>query len=521
MRNFTFGAISALLLFTLSAFAANCGGLGSTKLPETTIAIATVVPAGTFAAPYGNPVKDLPEFCRVAGVIRPTADSEIHFEVWMPTAGWNEKYLGVGNGGFAGAIGFDQLGGNLKRGFATAATDTGHQADGEDASWAYKHPEKINDFGWRALHLTTEIAKRLTELYYGAPAKHSYFDACSDGGREALMEAQRFPADFDGILAGAPAYNWTKLLAGGAANFHVLRDPSAYISEMKLPAISAATLAACDAQDGVNDGIIGDPSQCHFDPSVLLCKDGDSLTCLTAPQVGFLKSLYAGAFNSHGELLFPGHTPGAEMGPGGWGAWILGSGPGSGAGADFFQNYFRYMVFDDPAWNPFSATVDSAVHAADEKTARALNATNPDLRPFEKHGGKLILYHGWNDPAIAPQSTVDYYTAVRAKVGAVDTDKFVRLYMVPGMQHCIGGPGATVLGQFGTQTTDDGAFGALERWVEKGIEPKDIVATKYKSDVPKLGVQMTRPLCPYPQVAKYKGSGDTNDRLSFVCSASR
>jgi len=513
MRKFP---LPALLLFSVSAWASasasDCPALAKAKLPDTTISTAVLVPAGTFNAPYGNPVAGLPEFCRVAGTIRPTSDSDIRFEVWLPASGWNEKYLGVGNGGFAGQISFDQLGTNLKRGFATAATDTGHQADGVDASWAYKHPEKIDDFGWRALHLTTENAKRLTELFYGTPAKRAYFDACSDGGREALMEAQRFPEDFDGILAGAPANNWTKLLASGAANFQMLRDPAAYISSMKLPAISEATLAACDALDGVKDGIISDPSRCHFDPAVLLCKSEDALSCLTAPQVRFLKSLYAGAPN-----VFPGHTPGGELGGGGWSSWILGEGPGAGAGSGFFANYFRYMVFDDPAWNPFNATVDAAVHAADEKTARALNSTDPDLRKFEARGGKLILYHGWNDPAIAPQNTIHYFASVQAKLGAGEADKFVRLYMVPGMQHCLGGPGPTVLGQFGTPATDGGIFEALEKWVETGTAPTSVIATKYKGDNPRQGVQMTRPLCPYPQVAQYKGAGDTNDASSFIC----
>jgi len=512
--------ITALLFFSLPALAADCAGLSSAKLPETTITSAESVSAGTYTPPYGNPIEGLPEFCRVAGVIRPTSDSEIRFEVWMPVAGWNEKYLGVGNGGFAGAIDFNQLAGNLKRGFATAATDTGHEADNVDASWAYKHPEKVNDFGWRALHLTTENAKRLVEMYYSAAPKHAYFDSCSDGGREALMEAQRFPEDFDGIIAGAPANYWTRLVAAGTANFKVMRDnPAAYISAMKLPAIAKATLGACDAQDGVKDGVINDPTRCHFDPSVLLCKNGDALDCLTAPQVAFLKTIYAGASTSRGEPVFPGRTPGGELGPGGWSGWILGNAPGTGLGTGFYENYFRYMVYDDPAWNPFTANFDAALHTAEEKTARALNATDPDLHRFEAHGGKLILYHGWNDPAIPAQNTVNYFKSVREKMGSAEVERFVRVYMVPGMQHCIGGPGATTIGQFGTRTPEGGVFGALERWVEKGAAPQEIIATKYTGDNPGRGVQMTRPLCPYPQVAKYKGSGDTNDAHNFVCSA--
>ena len=506
-------AALATLFCTLAAGASDCGSLTSAKLPDTTIETASVVPAGSFTPPYGSPLEGLPEFCRVAGIIRPTSDSEIRFEVWMPVSAWNQQYLGVGNGGFAGSIEFTQLGGNIKRGFATAATDTGHQAGGEDASWAYKHPEKIKDFGWRGLHLTTANAKQLVQLFYSAPAKHTYFDSCSDGGREALMEAQRFPDDFEGILAGAPANYWTALVAGGAANYQVLHNPDAYISSMKLPAIHAAVMDACDGTDGVKDGIISDPAHCHFDPSVLLCKGPDSLTCLTAPQVGFLKTLYAGS------KVFPGHEPGAELGGGGWEAWILGQGPGSGAGSGFFQNYFRYMVYDDPTWNPFNATVDAAFHAASEKTAQALNSTDPNLQPFQARGGKLILYHGWDDPAIAPKNTINYYKSVEQKLGASDVSKFVRLYMVPGMQHCIGGPGPSMLGQFGTPTENDGVFGALQRWVEDGKAPDEIIASKYHLVAGKSAVEMTRPLCPYPEVGKYKGSGDPNDHHNFTCTA--
>jgi feruloyl esterase len=235
--------------------------------------------------------------------------------------------------------------------------------------------------------------------------------------------------------------------------------------------------------------------------------------------VQFLKTIYAGATSSKGEIVFPGHEPGAELGSGGWQDWILGEGPGSGAGSGFFQNYFRYMVYDDPAWNPFNATVDAALHAANEKTAQALNSTDPDLHSFQARGGKLILYHGWDDPAIAPQNTINYYQSVQQKLGPSDVSKFVRLYMVPGMQHCIGGPGPSIIGQFGTSTENDGAFGAMKRWVEAGSPPADIIASKYHTVAGKAVVEMTRPICPYPEVATYKGSGDTNDSHNFACSA--
>lgn len=528
MRTFPPRAILFLLpLLTaataIPAAAATCESLASTKLPDTTITTAQSIPAGTFTPPYGNPIGNLPDFCRVAGVIKPSNDSYIRFEVWLPSVGWNEKFLGVGNGGFAGSIDYNGMAGDLKRGYATAATDTGHQGEAVDASWAFRHPEKVTDFGYRALHLTTVNAKRLIQAFYNQSPQHSYFDSCSDGGREALMEAQRFPEDFDGILAGAPANYWTHLVASGVDLAKTLYgNPAAYISSTKLPAITAAVLAACDAQDGVKDGIVNDPPRCHFDPSVLLCKGPESRTCLTAPQIVSLKMIYAGGKTSTGQQIFPGFTPGGESGQNAWGSWIIGPGPGGSFAAVYLENYFRYMVLENPSWNPLTANVDAAEREADAKTAQALNAVNPDLHQFQARGGKLILYHGWNDPAISPLNTIDYYKSVLAKMGAQNAEKFVRLYMVPGMQHCMGGPGPSSFGQLGSTTAvgpEHGIYSDLEQWVEKEAAPGDIVATKYFGDHPAQSVQMTRPLCPYPQVAKYKGSGNPNDYRNFTCVA--
>jgi hypothetical protein len=502
----------------LPCAADSCERLATGVLPHAEISVSKTVPAGTFTPPYGASLEKLPSFCRVAGVLKPSADSHIRFEVWLPASDWNGKFLGVGNGGFAGEIDYRGIAGVLKRGYATAATDTGHEGTGEDASWAYKHPEKVVDFGFRAVHETTIAAKRLIELFYGSPAKHAYFDSCSDGGREALMEAQRFPEDFDGILAGAPANTWTKLVTGGLALLRAtLDDPAAYISSLKVPAISAAVLAACDAQDGVKDGIVGDPQHCRFDPAVLLCKGPESRSCLTPPQIATLKTLYQGARDSHGKQIFPGYLPGAEDGPGGWSEWILGDAPATSAGAGYVTNYFRYVVFEDPRWNLMTADVDDALRAANEKTAHVLNASDPDLRRFHQRGGKLILYHGWNDPGISPLNTINYYEAVLHSAGPQTAQNFVRLYMVPGMQHCVGGPGATFFGQLGTTTAkgpEHGIYTALEDWVEKGAAPGEIVATKY--DDAKKAI-MTRPLCPYPELPKYKGSGDPNDYRNFAC----
>ena len=515
--------VFSLLASGAAACGASCESLAGLKLADTTVTLAEAVPAGTLTPPYGSALESLPPFCRVAGRIAPSRDSDIYFEVWLPASGWNGKFLEVGNGGFAGALGYASLANNLKRGYATAATDTGHDGESTDATWAFRHPEKVIDFGYRGLHLTTVNAKSVVEAFYGKPAQRSYFDSCSDGGREALMEAQRFPEDFDGILAGAPANYWTHLLASALTGAQALySNPAAYFSDIKLPAIHAAVLAACDAADGVKDGVINDPPRCHFDPAVLLCKGRETRVCLTAPQIATLKKLYQGGKDAQGRQIFPGLMPGAEDGPGGWDRWTVGQAPGQGLMPAFVENYFRYMVFEDPAWTPLGANVGTAIQTADEKTAHALNATDPDLSRFAARGGKLILYHGWNDPAISPLNTIDYYRSVAKTVGAEKATAFLRLYMIPGMQHCLGGPGATSFGQLGTTTakgSKHGLYTALEEWVEKDNAPSGIVATKFIGDNPGKPAQMTRPICAYPEIPKYKGTGDTNDDSNFSCAA--
>jgi len=493
-------------------YAANCEALSQLQLPDTTITMARLITSGDLDRPgMEKPLHVLPPFCLVAAVLRPTPDSWIHFEVWLPEKDWNQRFLGVGNGGFAGSIGYLSLAGNLHRGFATAGSDAGHQADGEDASWAFGHPEKIADFGWRAVHLMTERAKDVVKAYYGKPPQTAYFDSCSDGGREALMEAQRFPQDYDGILAGAPANAWTRMITSGVALLQsTISDPHAYISSLKLPAIERASLAACDASDGVKDGFLSNPAKCHFDPEVLLCKGHDSLDCLTQPQVDSLKKFYAGT------SLFPGYTPGDEAGA--WREWVLGHGPGAASGAQYTQSYFRYMVTGDPKWNILTADVAQSLQQAVKQTATDLDATNPDLSRFKARGGKLIMYHGWNDPAISPWNSIAYYQSVQKTMGGAEASAFLRLYMVPGMEHCAGGPGAASFGQLGIPTTGGpkfGVFDALVDWVEKGVPAENVIATKYSPD---NKATMTRPLCPYPALAKYKGTGDTNDAANFACS---
>ena len=508
---------------------ANCERLAQLKLPATTITMAKLVSAGTFSGPPAlytgvdmTPFyKTLPAFCRVVAQATPTSDSDIKLEVWLPAVGWNGKLQGIGNGGFAGQIDYGQLGTAVLHGYAATATDTGHSGSPIDAAWALGHPEKVVDFGHRGVHEMTRVAKSTINAYYGRNPQRSYFAGCSDGGREALMEAQRYPDDYDGILAGAPANYWTALLTSSVWNTQALTlDPASYIPQAKIPSIANAVLAACDSQDAVRDGVLNDPRQCHFDPASMQCKNGEeSDSCLTPQQVTALKKLYQGPQNAQGRTVFPGYLPGAEEGPGGWGLWIMGPAPAKSLMAFFGTGYFSNMVYDKSDWDYRNFQVDPGMKVAADKTANALNATNADLSPFKARGGKLILYHGWNDPAIPALNTIDYYQSVIDKMGQKNVDSFVRLYMVPGMQHCGGGPGATSFGQDGYKPDDphQNMRLALEAWVEKKSPPSSIQAARVQPDDPEHRATMTRPLCTYPSFAKYKGSGDTNDAANFVC----
>jgi feruloyl esterase len=459
----------------------------------------------------------------VTAEIKPSKESDIKIEVWMPATGWNGKYQGAGNGGFAGTISYPVLANALKGGYAAASTDTGHAAGATGAGWALGHPDLIVDFGYRAIHEMTVKAKALIQAFYGENPKRSYFGSCSNGGRQALMEAQRYPEDYDGIIAGAPANFWTHLLSAGAWDLQATQgDAATYIPAAKIPAISAAVLKACDAQDGVTDGLISDPQACRFDPATMQCQDADSNSCLTAPQVAALKKLYAGPKNSKGEKIFPGRVVGGEEGPGGWPLWLTGAAPSTSLMYQFTTNFFENMVYDDPKWDFKTFNFDNGVKSADDKQAANLNATDANLKAFQKRGGKLIIYHGWSDAAISAFNTIDYYNSVNAAIGARDAAQFVRVFMAPGMQHCAGGPGPNAFGQLGFSTAQPdpqhNIYDALSQWVEKGTAPERIVATKYVNDQnPSQGVKMTRPLCPYPQAARYKGTGDTNDETSFSC----
>jgi Tannase and feruloyl esterase len=509
----------------------NCEKLKELQLADTTITGAESVTAGPFKLPPGLiPSVDVPAFCRVRGEIKPTADSLIKMEVWMPAEGWNGKFEQVGNGGLAGSINQLSLALALQRGFATAGTDDGHEGAGTDGSWALGHPEKVKDFGYRAVHETSEKSKKIIAAFYQRAASFAYFNGCSEGGREAMMEAQRYPDDFNGILAGAPALYWTQLMTAFVWNAQALSDPASFINEPKRAAVENAALAACGRQNNVTDKFIKDPLQCHFDPALLLCKEGDGDSCLTQKQVDALKKVYGGPKDSSGKQLSAGYEPGAEAEPGlpgiSYQSYILGPGPGATLDAIFSGSFYSSFVFEDPKWKVAQFNFDKDVVTTEAKVGGILNAGNPDLRGFRSHGGKLLVYHGWNDGSPPPLHSVEYYQRVAEKIGGVEkTREFYRMFMVPGMMHCGLGPGPNLFGNAmdlrPIADPEHDIFMALQSWVEKGLAPEHIVATKYVEDDPSKGKAMTRPVCAYPQQAKWDGKGDLAEAGSWVCDAGK
>ncbi len=521
------GSLTGTVAMPGAAMAAqSCDSLMSLTLPDTTITAATAVQEGPFAPPAppiagaraGAPIP-VPSFCRVQLIVAP----QIHIEVWMPTTGWNGKFEGVGGGAYAGIISYPAMIAALKAGYATASTDTGHQGSPADAEFALGHPELVVDFAYRSIHEMTVKAKQMTEAFYGMAPRESYFVGCSTGGRQGLAEAQRYPDDYIGIVSGAPAIDWQHLLASALWNSQAtLAEPASYIPPTKLAAINDATLAACDLADGVKDGLVADGRLCKFDPSTLACRDNDSLNCLTPKQVDALKKIYAGPRDAHGKQIYPGRLPGVERG---WGNFTTGPQPGGSANYILSSGYLKFFVFQDPNVDPmaFDFTRDMAKVENDARNNAALETMNPNLKPFRDRGGKLILYHGWGDDAISPLNTINYYKMVvdkttggpkaadarapedaKFKQAAQKTGDFMRLFMVPGMNHCGGGPGPN--------TFD--AVTAVSNWVEKKQAPDVLLGSHLTNGA----ADLTRPLCPYPEVAKYSGGGDVKDAANFTCS---
>ncbi len=520
-------AVGALALAAGTATASDCGGLAGKTYGGATVMAATNVspPSSLMGLDPPAPVAIHAPFCRVEGMIKTSDRSHARFEVWLPErAAWNGKVQGVGNGGFAGSLILAPMDWALQAGYAVSATNTGHTGGTLDAAWALGHPEEIVDFGWRAIHETAEASKAIVADYYQKPPAHAYFNGCSDGGREALMEAQRFPKDYEGIVASAPANYWTKLLTNAIWTEQALNQPGAWLSPAKLAIVSKAVFAECHGESGY----VEDPAECHFDPANLVCKAGPSDACLTDSEVAALKKIYSGAEDADGKPVFPGYEPGGEEGPTAWVLWITGSDPNRTAGSlmnGFGTGYFANMVFDDAGWRMGGQNVMDDLAVAEKKTGETLDSSNPDLSAFEAAGGKLIQYHGWNDAGIPPQSSIDYYEQVANKMGGVkDVQSFYRLFLAPGMDHCGGGPGPNAIGGvFGLPSTsrDPGhdVVAALAHWVEDGVAPNQIVATLYRDNDPSKGVEAQRPWCAYPAAAHYSGQGDRSNAASYACAA--
>jgi feruloyl esterase len=502
-------AVTALVCALLSDAAASAEGPAlsgacerlsrSLSLPGTTVLLTQVVPAGSFAPPGGGApaaraAASLPAFCRVALKIAPSSDSDIRSEIWLPVSGWNGKFLQVGNGAWGGSIQYAALGDALRRGYAAASTDTGHT--GTDASFAMGHPEKLIDFGYRSVHETAVQGKATATALYGVGPRLSYFNGCSGGGRMSFMEAQRFPDDFDGIIAGAPGYNRTDVAfqaLGMAQATHV--SPESFIPAGKYLALHRAALDTCDGIDGLKDGLIADPTKCRFDPAVLECKGDDRSDCLTKPQVVAARRIYAPVVDPHtGAQISSGLEPGSELQ---WGS-VAGNEPHS-----MYNDLLRFVVMKDRNWDFRTLDVGRQLELARKVDNGILSATSTRLSPFVGHGGKLLIYHGWADQNIPPRESVNYYNGLVKTMGSEMVGDAVRLFMVPGMGHCGGGEGPNEFDM----------LAALEHWREGRKAPSEVLASQVRDG----HVSRTRPLCPYPQIAKYRGTGSIDLAENFLC----
>jgi len=448
----------------------------------------------------------LSSICRLQIVRHPTPDSNIGIEVWLPLNKWNGRLRGFGNGAFGGDIPLEDIAAAARQGYAAVGTDAGHK--GTDASFAIGHPEKIRDFGWRAVHEMTVAARAAITEFYGVAPKYAYFSGCSDGGREALMEVQRFPSDYDGVLAGAPAYDWTHLLGAGALIAQELYSrPRSFISSDALPIIAEAVRKQCLTEGPFTGGVIQSPASCRFNPALLLCSSSRRIKCLNHDQVRVLRLIYATKRYAGGRTLYPGYSPGSEDAPGGWAGWLLGKGPNDVTGLQFFVNsFFGSFLHQTTAWNIHALQKAVDLPAAVKTMGPDLDATSPAIQPFTKRGGKLIIYHGWSDPAVPPEGTLRYFNRIRNALHRTETQDSVRLFMVPGMLHCDGGPGGSLLratSPRGANQSVSDIFTELERWVENAQSPHVLALPAYaaQSDA-KAGERIS--ICQYGATVKQK-----------------
>jgi feruloyl esterase len=472
-----------------AADARSCGALDRGGLfADTKISSARLVPE--------DAGKNLPAFCEVVGVIAPAPESRIGVVYRLPR-NWNGKLLGLGGGGWAGNVTLEIAAPGLTRGYATAQTDGGHPGTGlRDTSWA--NDTTITDFAFRAVHQMTVVGKQVVAKYYGREHSHAYFQGCSTGGRQALMEVQRYPRDYDGVIAGAPVYNLITQTSAIVRNQAFSREGARLTAE-HLEALNAAALKACDTKDGLKDGIVTDPRLCDFDPGALACKDDSKGVCLTPPQLAAVRSMYAGVKTSAGETVSPPLTRGGELD---WGRFIAATGPATGSAAVGIDG-LRGALFGNPDFDYDSFEPDRDYRRArDSAFARLYEAADPDISAFIERGGKLLLWHGWDDAGPSPFVTIDYFERMR-QVTAPKVDSFdesVRFFLAPGVYHCKGGPGADQFDLLGT----------IDAWVDKGTAPESMLATRADGS-------LSRPLCRYPALPRYKGKGKAAEASSFTC----
>lgn len=507
----TFAAPPAVpALAAVSNGSNNCASLTGKEIGSAKVVQAVPVSlGGDLATGPLSAIKAKKPFCRVSAVLNPVAGSEIQVEVWLPDT-WNGKMLAVGGGGFSG--GLDSvaitLGFGLAQGYAGLATDAGHKTvDG--AGWSAGQPEKVVDWSHRANHLGAVFGKALIEAHYGRPASSAYFKGCSNGGRDALMEASRYPDDYDGIIAGAPAFDWTGMNSAFLWNWQTLfQSPGAETLPTKIPAVSTAIRNKCDALDGVKDGVLENPRLCKFEPSELICDGADQKSCLTKPEANALEKIYEGPRLRNGKAIYSGLALGDEDIPLNGDGWLNPTEKGTGA---FATEFFRWMVYKDPSWKPESFQLERDYALAIEKM-RSLVDVGPDLRAFTARGGKLIIWHGWSDARVPAERTVRYYEDVKRMIGSKSAKQNVRLFMAPGVAHCFGGPGPNNFDMIPD----------LDRWVQQKKAPERIIATKTDNDIFALiglpaKALRTRPLCPWPKTARYSGTGSTDDAANFTC----
>jgi len=486
-----------LLLWLMPTVARSaCADLAALSLPDVRIQSTNDVATGEFTPAAAERAFQVRAFCRVRAVATPSPDSVIQFEVWIPAGeGWNRKLLGTGNGGFAGSISYAAMAGALARGYATVGSDTGHT--GDQMEFGEGHPQKVIDWAYRAVHVTTQAAQAIVRSYTGMAPAHSYFQGCSTGGQQALSEAQRYPEDYDGIVAGAPGYDRIRLILGFLWSWSALHDSNGrpLLDASQLSLLTRKATERCDRSDGLMDELIGDPRRCRFDPAVLACTGATARDCLTPVQIAAVKKVYQGARNARtGAQLFPGWIRGSEAG---WGTYLVDPTEPPRLGL------FRYFAFQDRDWDWRTFDWDRDV-ARVEAAVPHLSAVSRDLSGFRRRGGRLLMYTGWADPVVPPASVVSYYESVaRASGGFARTGEFFRFFAIPGMGHCGGGSGLN--------TVDP--LPALEDWVEHDRTPEMLTASRIVNGK----VQRTRPVCAHPGEARYAGHGSIDVAQNFAC----